>query len=113
MRKKSCGIENKNYMMRIYDKEVNKITECNLLRDMINPTKRAKYLNSYYYLILHVCINSRIVTAKSKDFLILLYSECSPTIVMVRLVEKLCLEKMLWCSGTRRLEISLLILMLK
>ena len=29
----------KNDMMRIHDKEGNKISECNLLHDIINPTK--------------------------------------------------------------------------
>ena len=32
-------------MMRIHDKEVNKIAECDLLQNIINPTKHANNLN--------------------------------------------------------------------
>ena len=35
------GIESQNDMKRIHDKVVNKITECNVLHDIINPPKRA------------------------------------------------------------------------
>ena len=61
--KNSFGIENKNNMTRIHDKEVNKISECNLLHDIINTPKRAKNLNIHYSHILHGCINTR----KGKD----------------------------------------------
>ena len=37
----SYVIENLNDMTRINDKEVHKIAECNLLHDIINPTKRS------------------------------------------------------------------------
>ena len=39
------GIENQNDMISIHEKEVNKITEWNLLHDIINPPKRTKNLN--------------------------------------------------------------------
>ena len=40
--KSSYGIENQNYILRIHDKEVNEISECNLLYDILNPPKRTK-----------------------------------------------------------------------
>ena len=40
-------------MTRIHDKEVNKIAECNLLHDIINPPKHTKNLNSHYSPIIH------------------------------------------------------------
>ena len=36
------GIENKNGMTHIHDKELNEIPECNLFHDIINPPERAK-----------------------------------------------------------------------
>ena len=81
-------------MTRIHNNEVKNIAECNLLHDIINPPKRAKNLNSHYYPILHVCMNTRKGKAKFKNFHILLESGCSYTIVMVRLVknyhQKIC-----------------------
>ena len=38
------GIENKNDMTRIHDKEVKNKSECNLLHDIINPPKGNKHL---------------------------------------------------------------------
>ena len=40
--KKKQGIENQNYMTRMHDNIVNKIAECNLVHDIINPHKRTK-----------------------------------------------------------------------
>ena len=40
--KRSYGIENKNDVTRIHDKEVNKIAEFNLIHDIINPPKCTK-----------------------------------------------------------------------
>ena len=51
-------------MIHIHDKEVNNIAEFNLLHDITNPTKRAKNINSYYYPILHECLNTRKGRAK-------------------------------------------------
>ena len=53
-------------MTRIHGKEVNKIDECNLLHDIINPPKRAKNLNRHYSPILHSCMNTRKCKAKFK-----------------------------------------------
>ena len=50
--------------MRMHNNEVNNIAECNLLHDIINPTKRVKYINSHYSPILHVCMNIRKGKAK-------------------------------------------------
>ena len=70
--KNTYGIKNQNDMTRIHDKEVNKISEYNLLHDIINPPKRTKKLNNHYSPILHGCMNTRKVKDKFKDFLILL-----------------------------------------
>ena len=40
--KNTCGIENHNDMMRIYDNKVNNKAEYNLLHDIFNPPKRTK-----------------------------------------------------------------------
>ena len=48
----------------LHNNEVNNIAECNLLHDIINPTKRVKYINSHYSPILHVCMNIRKGKAK-------------------------------------------------
>ena len=82
------GIENKNDMTRIHEKMVNKIVECNLLHDIINPPKLTKSLNRHYSPIIHGCMNTRKYKEKFKNFRILLDSGCSSTIVMGRLVKK-------------------------
>ena len=84
--KNSYGIENRDDMIHIHDKEVNKITECNLRHDIINPPKHSKFLNSYYYPILHVCMNTIKGRSKFKKFRIILDSGCISTIVMGKLV---------------------------
>ena len=91
--KNPYGIENRNDMTHIHDKEVNKIAECNLLHDIINPSNHAKNVNSHYSPIIHGCINTRKSREKFKNFLILLNSGCSPMIVIGRLFEKLHTEK--------------------
>ena len=80
-------------MTHIHDNNLNKISECNLIHDIINPPKRTKNLNSHYSPNLHECMNNRRGKVKFKNFWILLDSGCSYTIVMWRLVEKLHLEK--------------------
>ena len=47
------GIENRNNMTLIHDDQVNKIGECNLLHDIINPLKHTKILKIYYSPIIH------------------------------------------------------------
>ena len=75
-------------MTRIHDNEVNNISECNLLHDILNPNKSNKNINIHYSPILHGCINTRKVKVKSKRFLILLDSGCSSAIVIGRIFEK-------------------------
>ena len=74
-------------MTRIHNNEVKNIAKYNLLRDIINPPKRAKNLNIRYSYNLHGCMNTRKGKAKFKNFRILLDSLCSSTIVMGRLVK--------------------------
>ena len=82
-------------MIHKYDKEVNKISECNLLHDIINIPKHTKNLISHYYYILYVCMNTRHGRAKFKNFRNILDSGCISTIVMGRLVENIYPENML------------------
>ena len=80
-------------MIYIHDDEVNNISECNLLHDIINPPKRAKNINSHYSPILHGCMNIRKGISKFKNFLILLNSVFSSTIVIIGTFERICPEK--------------------
>ena len=76
-------------MTCIHDSKVNNIAEWNLLYYITNYPKTTKKLNSHEYHILHECINTRKGTAKFNELWILLYTGCSSTIVMQRLVENL------------------------
>ena len=76
-------------MIYIHDNEVNNIAECNLLHGFINAPKRAKNINTHYYLILHGCMNIRKGRARFKNFQILLDSGFIYTILMIWLVDKL------------------------
>ena len=80
-------------MTSIHDKEVNNISEFNLLHDISNPTKVTQNLKRHCCPIIHRCMNTRRAKERFRNFRILLGSECSSTIVMRRLVEGLCLEK--------------------
>ena len=80
-------------MIQIHEKEVNKISECNVLHDIINSPKRAKILNNHYSPIIHECMNTIIGKAKFKNFQILLGSGCSSKILMGRLVENYALKR--------------------
>ena len=75
-------------MTCIHGNKVNKIYECNLLHDILNPPKHTKLLNSHYSPILNGCMNTRKGRAKFKNFQILLDSGCSSNILMVRLIKK-------------------------
>ena len=57
-----------NGMNHIHDNKVNKIAECNLLHDMLNPSKCTKNINIHYSPILHGCMNTRKGKAKFNDF---------------------------------------------
>ena len=91
--KNTYGIENRNAMTRMHDNEVNKISEWNLLHDIINPPKHTKFLKRHYYPILHGCMNTRKGRAKFKNFCILLDSGCIYIIIIGRIVGKLSPEK--------------------
>ena len=56
--KNTYNIECHNGMACIHGNKVNKTYECNLLYDIINPTKLNKNLNIHYSTILHVCMNT-------------------------------------------------------
>ena len=78
--KKRCRCEFENKLKYIYDikksdcinciheNEVNKISECNLLHDILNPSKHKKNTNSHYSPIVHGCMNTRRVGATFKIF---------------------------------------------
>ena len=91
--KNSYGIEKRNDMTFTHDKEVNKVSECNLQHDIINPNKRAKNLNSHYSPIIHQCMNNIRGREKFKNFQIISDSGRISAIVMGRLVEKLSILK--------------------
>ena len=55
-------------MARKHDNEVNKISECNLLHNIINPPKNTKILNGNYSPIIHEYINTRHGRANFKRF---------------------------------------------
>ena len=44
----SYGIEKRNKLINIHDKEVYKIAKLNLLYDTVSPTNHTKNLNSHY-----------------------------------------------------------------
>ena len=46
-------------MTYIYGNEVNKISEWNLLHDILNPSKYTKILNIHHSPILHGCMDTR------------------------------------------------------
>ena len=43
----------------IHENKVNKISEWNLLLDILNPSKLNKNINSHYSRIIHGCMNTR------------------------------------------------------
>ena len=80
-------------MTRIHDNEVNKISEWNLLHDIINPPKCTHNLNWHYSTILDEWMDTRKGKSKFKKLLILLDSGYIYTIVIGRRVEKLHPDK--------------------
>ena len=60
-----------NGMNRIHDKEVNNISGCNLLHDILDPSKLTKNINVHYFPILHGCMNTRKGKAVFKNFRVL------------------------------------------
>ena len=57
-------------MTCIHKNELNNIAECNLLHDIINYPKRAKYINNHYSPILHGCMNTRKGKAEFENFVL-------------------------------------------
>ena len=74
-------------MNPLHYNEVNNISECNLLHNILNPSKRTKNIISNYYPILRVCMNTQKGKAKFNNFRILLDSGCSSNIVIRRLIK--------------------------
>ena len=66
--KNSYGIENRNDMIHIHEKEVNEIAEYNLVKDIINPPKRANSVDIQYSPMLHGCMNTRHGRVKFQKF---------------------------------------------
>ena len=79
-------IENINNLNLINDNKVKNKSEWNLLHDILNPSKLTKNINIHYSPIMHGCMNSRKGKAKFQNFWIWLYSGCSYTIVIRRLI---------------------------
>ena len=80
-------------MVFIHLYKVNKLAECNLLHDILNPPKLTQKLYIHYSPILQGCINIRTVKGVFKDFQILLDSGCFSTIIMRRRIKKLTPKK--------------------
>ena len=76
-------------MSFIHENEVNKVSECNLLHDILNPSKRTGLLNIHYYPILHGCMNTQKGRETFKNFLILFHSGFGSTIVIKILITKI------------------------
>ena len=55
-------------MTCIHENERNKISECTLLYDILNPYKRNKIFNIHYYPIIHGCMNTHKGIANFKKF---------------------------------------------
>ena len=66
----------------IHENEVNK-------HDLINISKRTKHLNSYYFPILHECMNKQKCRAKFYIFGIILDNGCSSRVVIISKITKL------------------------
>ena len=78
-----------NIMIFIHIMEVNNIYECNLIHDILNPSKYAKYINIHYSPILLICKNTREGKASFYNFRIFLDSVYSSTIVTRIVITKL------------------------
>ena len=63
-----------NSMSRTNNNKANNKAECNLLHDMLNPSKRTKNINSHYSVILNGCMNTCKGKEKFKNVRILLDS---------------------------------------
>ena len=87
--KNKYEIEIQNGMTCIHRNKVNKLSEWNLLYDVLNPPKHTKKLNRHYSPIIKGFMNTWKFKGKFKVFKILLDSGYSTTIVTGRLIQKL------------------------
>ena len=71
----------------IYRKKVYKISECNLLHEILNTFKHTKISNSHYYPILHLCMNKHKGREKFNNFQILLESVFSSNVIMGKIIK--------------------------
>ena len=71
------------------NKDKSIINECNILTDVLNPTKLNKSKYDYYSPILQSCMKSRSGTALFRNFQILLDSGISSTVIMSELASKI------------------------
>ena len=76
-------------MTYIHENKVNKISDCNLLYDIINPSKYNKLFNIQYSLFLHGCMNPLKCIEKFNSFCIVLDSGCGSMIPNTRLITTL------------------------
>ena len=53
----------------IHENEVNKIPECNLIHDILNPYKSTILLNTHQYPIIRVCMNTQKGGVNSRIFI--------------------------------------------
>ena len=82
-------VKSLNDMNNIHDNKVNNIAECNLLNDIVNTSKCTKDINTNYFPILHLCINTCKGRVKYNSFKDLLDSGFSPTVLMRRITTTL------------------------
>ena len=92
----------------IYDNDVINIPELNLLYDMFNPSKTTKML----IIVIPLSYMSVWINAEARQYisLILLYGECSSTILMIIPTSKIKRKKILLCNGKhKRVKLQLII----
>ena len=88
-----CKLENTyeikihNGMTCIHENKENKLAECNLLHDILNPPKGTNILNSHYSPILQGYTNIHKSEAKFKSFQILFDKGFSSTTIMGILIK--------------------------
>ena len=84
-----------NDMNCIHNKDINNISEFNIIHDILKSYKCTKNINIYYTPILHGCVNTLRGKATSVVFLILLYSICSSTVVIRMSITKIKTKKIM------------------
>ena len=97
----------------VHDTKANNISEWNLGNDKPNNSKCTKDINSQYYPIIHVFMNTHRGKEKINRYQIWLDSGFSSTIVMINILKNLKLNKMLWYNDIYKKVILPLIWKLK